>query len=104
MEGTKAGTKGVFSKVHERQKIIINTTPIFTAMVRGHGKNHGLSPTFQNSGTPKMPLWQRISNHISYILCSILHTKREILKLSVSKTGKESAHKHDLLSNYLKTI
>jgi hypothetical protein len=42
---TKAAiTKQFFPNVRDRVKLNINVNPNFTAMVRGHGENQGLSP------------------------------------------------------------
>jgi len=47
-ECTKAGiTKEFFPTLNDRQKININITPVFTAMVTGHGKTRAYLHRFK---------------------------------------------------------
>jgi len=97
---TKAGiTKEFFPKVHDRQKLKIDITPILTAMVTGHGKTraylHRLK-ILENANCPCGNGDQTIE-HLLY-RCSILHTQTEKLKRNILKSGNWPANKHDLIS------
>jgi len=102
-ECTKAGiAKEFFTTVHDRQNI--NITPIFTAMVTGHGKTRAYlrCKILEQANCPCGNGDQTI-DHLLY-RCSILHTQREILKRSVLKSGNWPAHKHELISKYPKSF
>jgi len=86
--------KRVFPTVNDRQKIDINITPIFTAMVTGHGKTRAYLHRFKILEHANCPCGngdQTIDNLLYW--CSILHTQREIFKPSVLKSGNWPAHK-----------
>jgi hypothetical protein len=72
--------KRILSKGARQAKLKINITPILTAMVTGHGKNQGLPPPLQSSGTCKLPMWQRRSNHRTFTqpVFDTTYTKRNI--------------------------
>ena len=96
-------TKEFFPKVHDRQKLKIDITPILTAMVTGHGKTraylHRLK-ILEHANCPCSNGDQTIEHFINR--CSILHTQREIFKRNVLKSGNWPASKHFLL--FIKSI
>ena len=87
-ECTKAGiTKEFFPKVHERQKLKIDITPILTTMVTGHGKTRAYLHRFKILEHANCPCGNG-DQTIEHLLnrCSILHTQREIFKRNVLKS------------------
>jgi len=69
--------KRVFSTVHDRQKININITPIFTAMVTGNVKTRAYLHRFKILEQANCPCGNgdQTIDHLLY-RCSILHTQR----------------------------
>ena len=103
-ECTKAGiTKEFFPKVHERQKLKTDITPILTAIVTGHGKTRAYFHRFKILEHANCPCGNgdQTVEHLLY-RCSILHTQREILKRSILKSGNWPTSKHELISKYVK--
>jgi hypothetical protein len=81
-ECTKArNTKEFFPKVHEKEKLKIDITPILTAVMIGHGKTraylHRLK-ILEHANCPCGNGDQTIEHILNW--CSILHTQREIFK------------------------
>ena len=78
-ECTKAGiTKEFFPTVNDRQKININITPIFTAMVTGHGKTRAHLHRFKILEQANCPCGNgdQTIDHLIY-RCSILRIHKE---------------------------
>jgi hypothetical protein len=97
--------KEFFPRVHNRQKLKIDITPILTAMMTGHGKTRTYLHRFkilQHVNCPCGNGDQTIENILNW--SSILHTQREILKRNVLKSGNWPASKHELISKYLKSL
>ena len=95
--------KRVFPRVHERQKLKTDITPILTAIVTGHGKTRDYFHRFKILEHANCPCGNgdQTVEHLLY-RCSILHTQRETLKRNVLKSGNWPASKHELISKYLK--
>jgi len=94
-----------FPTVNDRQKININITTIFTAMVTGHGKTRAYLHRFKILEQANCPCGNgdQTIDHLIY-RCSILHTQREIFKRVVLKSGNWPAHKYELISKCLKSF
>ena len=88
--------RGFFPKVHDKQKLKINITPIVTAMVTGHGKARAYLHRFKILEHENCPCGNG-DQTIQHLLnrCSILHTQREIFKRNVLKSGNWPASKHE---------
>ena len=97
--------KRFFPKVHDRQKLKINITPILTAMVTGHGKTRAYPHRFKILEHANCSCGYG-DQAIKHLLnrCSILHTQREIFKRSALKFGDWPGSKHELISKYLKSF
>jgi len=96
-------TKEFFPTVHDRQNI--NITPIFTAMVTGHGKTTAYVHRFKILEHANCPCGNgdQTIDHLLY-RCSILHTQREILKRSFLNSGNWPARFNIKVSKIILTV
>jgi ribonuclease HI len=105
-ECTKARiTKEFFPRVHDRQKLKIDITPILTTMMTGHGKTRAYLHRFkilEHANCPCDNGDQTIELELNWF--SILHTQIEIRKRNILKLGNWPASKHELISKHLKSF
>jgi primosomal protein N' len=86
---TKAAiTKQFFPNVHGRLKLKINITPIFTAMVTGHGKTRAYLHRFKIMEYATCPCnkGDQTTDHLIN-QCTLLQTQRELFRSNVLKSG-----------------
>jgi ribonuclease HI len=103
-ECTKAETtKQFFPKIQGRQKLKIEITPIFTAMITGHGKTRAYLHRFKILENANCPCGDGDQN-IDHLLnsCPILNTQRGKFKHNVLKTGIWPPKRQEIISKHLK--
>jgi ribonuclease HI len=103
---TKAAiTKQFFPNVQDRLKLNTNVTPIFTAMVTGHGKTWAYLHRFKIMEHATCPC-NKGDQTIDHLLnqCTLLQTQREFLRNNVLKSGNWPVTKHELIMKHLKSF
>jgi hypothetical protein len=104
-EGTKAAITKFFPEMQDKQNLKIVINPVFTAMVKGHGKTMAYLHRFrivEHATCPCGKGEQTIDHLINQ--CLILHKQREIFKSNVLISGNWPPSKREIISKHLKSF
>jgi len=98
-------TRHFFLNVQDRLKLNINVTPIFTAMVTGHGKTRAYHHRFKTMEHATCPC-NKGDQTLDHLLnqCTLLQTQRDLLRKNFLKSGNWPLSKHELITKYLKSF